>query len=153
MAKTQTKSKLEKINTETMEVNLEDLKVKENKPQATLIKNKIKEVAPPEKIRTALDEMKTRDGIVGYILRNTKSASIDLNDPAKIIDYAVLSSSAKETGKELSQTFDLGKIEYVLIEGKNVKLLSLTVGENDISIFTEKNVDHNKIYKTLCNIA
>lgn len=153
MPKTQTKSKLEKINTENMEINLEDLKAKENKLQATLMKSKIKEVASLEKIRTALDEMKTKDGIVGYILRNTKSASIDLNDPTKIIDYAVLSSSARETGKELSQTFDLGEIKHVLVAGKNVKLLSLTIGENDISIFMEKNVDHNEIYKTLCNIA
>ena len=153
MPKTQTKSKLEKINTENMEINLEDLKAKENKLQATLMKSKIKEVASLEKIRTALDEMKTKDGIVGYILRNTKSASIDLNDPTKIIDYAVLSSSARETGKELSQTFDLGEIKHVLVAGKNVKLLSLTIGENDISIFMEKTVDHNEIYKTLCNIA
>ena len=153
MPKTQIKSKFEKADTEDMEINLEDLKAKENRPQIILMKNKIREVTPPEKIRKALDEMRTKDGIIGYILRNARSGAVDLNDPAKIIDYAILSSSAKDTGKELSQTFDLGEIEHVLIEGKNVKLLSLTIGENDISVFMEKNVDHNKIYRTLCSVA
>ena len=97
--------------------------------------------------------MKTNDGIVGYILRNTRAASIDLNDPTKLIDYAILSSSAKEAGQELSQTFDLGEIENVLIDGKNVKLLFLTVGENDISVFMERSVDHTKLCKILSNIT
>jgi predicted regulator of Ras-like GTPase activity (Roadblock/LC7/MglB family) len=152
MPKPQPKSKLEKLTPEEIEINLGDLKTKENKPQATFVRSKTREV-PPEKFRTALDEMRVKDGVVGYILRNTKSATVDLNDPAKIIDYAILSSSAKETGRELSQTFDLGEIEHVLVEGKNVKLLSLTIGENDISVFMDKNVDHTKICKTLCNIA
>jgi predicted regulator of Ras-like GTPase activity (Roadblock/LC7/MglB family) len=153
MPKTQPKSRLEKINAENMEINLEDIKTKENKPAVTFMRSKVKETTPTEKIRTFLDEMKTKDGVVGYILRNTKSATIDLNDPTKLIDYALLSSSAKETGKELSQTFGLGEIEDVVVEGKNVKLLSLTIGENDISVFMDKNVDHTKICKTLCNIA
>lgn len=153
MPKTQTRSKLEKVNSEDMEIHLENLRTKDNKPQVTFMKSKTKEGTSTEKIRTALDEMKTKDGVVGYILRNTKSATIDLNDPAKIIDYALLSSSAKETGKELSQTFDLGEINHILVEGKNVKLLALTVGENDISVFMEKTVDHNQIYKTLTTIA
>lgn len=99
MPKTQPKGKLEKINTDDMEINLEDLKPKESKPQAVLLRTKTKEVTP-ERLRTVLDEMRTKDSaIVGYIIRNTKSASVDLNDPAKIIDFASLSSAAKETGR------------------------------------------------------
>lgn len=153
MPKTQPKSRLEKTDTDHMEINLQDLKSKENKPAVTFMRIKVKETTPTEKIRTFLDEMKTKDGVVGYILRNTKSATIDLNDPTKLIDYAILSSSAKETGEELSQAFGLGEIEHVVVQGKNVKLLSLTVGENDISVFVEKAVDHDKIYKTLKTIA
>lgn len=153
MPKTQAKSRLEKVNTENVEINLEGLRAKENKPAVVFMRSKVKEVTPTEKIRAFLDEMKTKDGVVGYILRNSKSATIDLNDPTKLIDYAILSSSAKETGKELSQTFGLGEIEHVIVEGKNVKLLSLNLGENDISVFIEKTVDHDKIYKALSNIA
>jgi len=153
MPKTPPKGKLEKIGTEDIKVDVQDLRAKENKTQVLFMRSKIKEESAPERIRTVLDEMKTRDGVVGYIMRNTKSATIDLNDPARIIDYAILSSSAKETGKEFSQTFNLGEIENVLVEGKNVKLLSITLGENDISVLMEKTVDHKKILETLCNTA
>lgn len=151
MPKAQQKGKLEKITSEDMTIGLEDLKPEESKPRTTPVKNKPEEITP-ERVRTMLDEMKTNDGIVGYILRNTRAASIDLNDPTKLIDYAVLSSSTKEAGQELSQTFNLGEIENVLIDGKNVKLLFLTVGQNDISVFMERSVDHTKICETLCNI-
>jgi len=153
MPRAQPKSRFEKISTEDMEVNLENLKLKENKPQAVLLKTRVRE-ATPERIRAALDEMRTKDpGIVGYILRNTKSATVDLNDPAKIIDFASLSSAAKETGEELSQTFGLGEMEHVLIDGKDTKLLAFRLSETDICVFMEKNLDHDKIYKTISSIT
>lgn len=102
-----------------------------------------------EKIKENIDKVKVKEGIIGYILRNSKSASIDLKDPTKIIDYAVLSSSATEASEELSNTFELGDVKYVLVEGNTVKLLSLTTGENRVSVFMEKNVDHNPIFKDL----
>ena len=153
MPKTQPKGKLEKIDTEDVKLSVQDLRAKENRTQVMFVRSKTKEEAPPERIRAVLNEMKTKDGVVGYILRNTKSATIDLNDPARMIDYATLSSSAKETGQEFLQAFDLGEIENVLIEGKNIKLLSLQVDENDISVLMDKSVDHKKILETLNNIA
>ena len=153
MPKTQPKGKLEKIDTEDIKLGVQDLRAKENRTQVMFVRSKTKEEAPPERIRAVLNEMKTKDGVVGYILRNTKSATIDLNDPARMIDYAILSSSAKETGQKFSQAFDLGEIENVLLEGKNIKLLSLEVDENDISVLMDKSVDHKKILETLNNIA
>jgi len=96
-------------------------------------------------LRNNLDNLKDKEGVIGYILRNTKSASIDLKDPTKIIDYAIISSTAHETGENLSKIFNLGGIQKILIEGKNTKILTLRIGENQLSIFLEKNVDPNKI--------
>jgi predicted regulator of Ras-like GTPase activity (Roadblock/LC7/MglB family) len=152
MPKAQQKGKLEKIDPEDMSISLEDSKAEESKSRVTLVKSKTKEITP-ERVRIILDEMKANEGIDGYILRNTRAASIDLNDPTKLIDYAILSSSAKEAGQELSQTFDLGEIENVFINGKSVKLLSLTIGENDISVFMKKSMDHSKIFETLNSIT
>jgi len=101
------------------------------------------------KIKQNIDRIKAKEGIIGYILRNTKSASIDLKDPTKIIDFAVLSSSALEASEELSNTFELGDVKYVLVEGNTAKLLSFIVEENRVSVFMEKNVDHNRVYKDL----
>jgi predicted regulator of Ras-like GTPase activity (Roadblock/LC7/MglB family) len=107
------------------------------------------EATPVSDIRTNLEEIKTWDGVIGYILRNTTSAAIDLKDPTKIIDYAILSSSALEASEELCKLFNLGKVKDIIVEGKDTKVLSLTVEENRISIFLEKHADHEKVLKKL----
>ena len=107
------------------------------------------EVTSVDNLRATLEEVKTYDGVIGYILRNSTSAAIDLKDPMKIIDYAVISSSALDASKELSRFFDLGEVKDILVEGKNVKVLSLTVGENKISVFMEKDADCEKISRKL----
>jgi predicted regulator of Ras-like GTPase activity (Roadblock/LC7/MglB family) len=100
-------------------------------------------------LRANLEEIKTYDGVVGYILRNSTSAAIDLKDPTRIIDYAIISSSALDACEELSKLFDLGAVKDIVVEGKGVKVLSLTVGENRISIFLEKGADCERILKKL----
>lgn len=101
-------------------------------------------------LRAKLEEIKSSEGVIGYILRNTHSATIDLKDPTKLIDYAILSSSAIDASEELSGLFDLGNVSSIVVEGKSIKMLSLTVDENKISIFVEKNVDCEALRKTLC---
>jgi len=100
-------------------------------------------------LRARLDEIKAYDGVIGYILRNSTSAAIDLKDPTKIIDYAILSSSALDASQEMSELFNLGDVKDIIVEGKDVKVLSLTVDENKISVFMEKNADCGKILKKL----
>jgi len=100
-------------------------------------------------LRECLEEIKSYKGVIGYILRNSTSAAIDLKDPTKLIDYAILSSSALDASEEFSELFNLGKIKSIIVEGKDVKKLSLTVDENRISIFMEKNTDCEKILKRL----
>lgn len=100
-------------------------------------------------LRSMLDNIKHRQGIVGYIIRGPTSASVDIKDPSKIIDYAALSSEATESSENLSNMFGLGKTSYVILEGKNLKVLSLTKGEQQISIFMEKNVEHDQIYREI----
>jgi predicted regulator of Ras-like GTPase activity (Roadblock/LC7/MglB family) len=107
------------------------------------------EVTSVDNLRATLEEVKTYDGVIGYILRNSTSAAIDLKDPMKIIDYAIISSSALDAGEELSRFFDLGGVKDIVVEGKNVKVLSLIVGENKVSVFMEKAADCEKILKKL----
>jgi predicted regulator of Ras-like GTPase activity (Roadblock/LC7/MglB family) len=109
----------------------------------------VEETISVNNLRANLDEIKTYDGVVGYILRNSTSAAIELKDPTKLIDYAIISSSALDASEELSKLFDLGAVKDIVVEGKGVKVLSLTVGENRISIFLEKDADCEKILKKL----
>ena len=100
-------------------------------------------------LRAALENINTKEGVIGYILRGPTSASVDLKDSSKIIDYAGLSAAAFESSESLSHLFGLGKIRNVVLEGKDVKLLCLTIGDHRLSVFMEKTVDHNSIYKKL----
>jgi predicted regulator of Ras-like GTPase activity (Roadblock/LC7/MglB family) len=94
-----------------------------------------------DSIRKILEETKTEDGVIGYIMRNAVSASIDLRDPARMIDYALLSSSAFDASEGLSSFLDLGDLKSIVVETKNVKMLSLNVNGSKVSIFAEKHVD------------
>ena len=102
-----------------------------------------------DRIRTNLEEIKNYDGVMGYIMRNTTSASIDLKDPAKIVDYAILSSTAFEATEEFSKLFGLGNLKSITVNGKNLRMLSLAVDENKISVFMEKNADVEKVMKRI----
>ena len=95
----------------------------------------------------SLAEIRKRDGVVGYILRSTSSATIDLKEPAKIVEYAILSSQVLDSSREISDLFDLGDVKSILIEGKEIKALCMVIGENKISIFMEKNAYHADILK------
>ena len=98
-------------------------------------------------LNTKLAEIRKTKGIIGYILRNATSATIDLKEPEKIVEYAILSSQALDSSREIAELFELGDVESILIEGKDVKALCMAIGENKIGIFMEKTVDHNNILK------
>jgi hypothetical protein len=100
-------------------------------------------------LRAKLERIKAREGVIGYILRAQTSASVDINDPSKIIDYAVLSASVLESVESLLDAFTLGKICNIVVAGSKLKVLLLTIGEHTVSVFMEKNVNHESICKEL----
>jgi predicted regulator of Ras-like GTPase activity (Roadblock/LC7/MglB family) len=102
-----------------------------------------------ETLQEALQDIKTKEGIIGYILRGSNSASVDLKDPTKIVDYAILSATAFETGQDIANTSEIGKVNTIIMEGKDMKILSMIIDDNRLSIFMEKNVDHEKLREDL----
>lgn len=109
----------------------------------------IRATVDEETLRKNLEEIKNCEGVIGYILRNTTSASIDLKDPTRIIDYAILSSTAFDAAKEIAELFDAGKLKNLTVKGQKGKMLSLTIAENRISIFMENSADADKILKRI----
>ena len=102
-----------------------------------------------ERIRKNADGIMQNKGVIGYILRNSVTANIDLKDPTKIIDYAVLSSSTLEAGDQISEIFNLGNIKHILIEGEDAKLISFAIEDNKVTAFMKKDVDHKRVYRDL----
>ena len=112
----------------------------------------VEEATAANSLKANLEAIKECDGVVGYIVRNTTSASIDLKDPTKIIDYAILSSSALDAGKVLSELFDLGDANNIVVNGKSIKMVSLIVGESKVSLFMDRSADSEKVLRKLHEI-
>jgi predicted regulator of Ras-like GTPase activity (Roadblock/LC7/MglB family) len=99
-------------------------------------------------LRSSLIEINKVEGVKGYILRNKASAVIDLQDPAKLMDYALLSSQATDACQEISELFKL-EVTKTVIEGADLKVLSMIIGKNRLSVFMEKNVDHTDVFRRI----
>src|SRR4030065_176956 len=102
-----------------------------------------------EELREKLAAINKTEGITGYILKDTSSAVIDLKDQSRLVDYAILSSQAYDFGQEISELFDLGNVENIVVEGKDVKVVCANINENKVSIFMEKTADHASVLKQI----
>ena len=96
-----------------------------------------------------LAKIRKNKGVIGYIIRNASSATIDLKEPEKIVEYAIFSSQVLDSSQEIANLFEKGDVENVLIEGKENKVLCINIDENKISIFMEKDADDTAIQKQI----
>jgi predicted regulator of Ras-like GTPase activity (Roadblock/LC7/MglB family) len=96
-----------------------------------------------------LAKIRKKPGVIGYIIRNTTTANIDLDDQEKIVDYAIFSSQALDSSQEISDQYKLDDVTSILIEGKQAKALCMNIKGNKISIFMEKDADHANILKKI----
>ena len=124
-------------------------KEKGSQQTAAIAETAVIEATPVNKLRTSLEEIKMYDGVIGYISRNSTSVAVDLKDPTKIIDYAVLSATAFERGQDISAMFEIGEVDGIIVEGENTKILSRVINGHRLSVFMGKNVDHIKLCKDL----
>ncbi len=92
-------------------------------------------------LNDALVEIRKTSGVTGYILKSQTSATIDLNDTNKLVDYSLLTSAVMDSSLAAQKLFGIGKVESITVEGKTVKALCIVKGENRASIFMEKTVD------------
>lgn len=98
-------------------------------------------------LNSSLAEIRKLKGVIGYILRSNTSAIIDLAEPEKIIQYALLSSQINDSCQEISKQLNLGETESMLVEGEKVKVLCMYLGVNKLSVFLERTATHAWIIK------
>ena len=100
-------------------------------------------------LATTLTEVRKLKGVTGYILRSSSAAIIDVTQKEFTIEYAVLSSQINDSTLALAKQFNLTNIESALVEGKDLKVLCMSIGDNRLSIFMEKDCDHIWIAKRI----
>ena len=98
-------------------------------------------------LSSKLAEIRKDKGVIGYIIRNATSATIDLKEPEKIVEYAIFSSQVLDSTREISDLFEIGDVKSILVEGKENNALCMSIDGNSISIFMEKDADHSDILK------
>ncbi len=99
-------------------------------------------------LSSSLIEINKITGIKGYILKNTSTAVINLQNPTKLSEYALLFSEAVDACKKISELFNINTTK-IIIEGTEFKMLCTIIGENKLSIFMEKNVDHTDVFRRI----
>ena len=97
----------------------------------------------------ALQEISKSDNVIAFILKSATRATIYLRDSEEIAKYAILSSQLFDSSEQLSELFNLGETEKILIEGKNIKVFCINSAKKTFSIFMEKNADHAEILKRI----
>ena len=113
------------------------------------------EIVTPEEDQTFKDlndklaKIRKNKGVIGYIIRNASSATIDLKESEKIVEYAIFSSQVLDSSQEIANLFEKGDVENVLIEGNENKVLCMNIDKNKISIFMEKDADDTAIQKQI----
>ncbi len=123
-------------------------------------KESLNETAPPIEIssetqqraevtnpKATLAEIRKYPGVIGYILKDSVTATIDLQTPSRLVEYATLASKAFDVHAELSVLFELGDIQAATIECKNLKALCVVMGDCTVNIFMEKNVNQLEILR------
>jgi len=107
----------------------------------------IEEVALFKNLNNNLKNLNKLKGVLGYIIRNDASATIDLKEPEKLVEYAIFTSQVMDSSMELAKLFALGDLNTILIEGEELKVLIMIIKENKINIFMKKSVDHIELAK------
>jgi predicted regulator of Ras-like GTPase activity (Roadblock/LC7/MglB family) len=100
-------------------------------------------------LSASLVEIRKLKGVIGYILRSSTSALIDIDEPEKIMQYAILTSEMHDSAQQIAPHFSLGVPESILVEGENVKVLCTSIGENRVSVLMEKSATHAWIMKRI----
>jgi predicted regulator of Ras-like GTPase activity (Roadblock/LC7/MglB family) len=96
----------------------------------------------------SLSEIRKLKGVIGYILRGNTSAMLDLDELDKTSQYAALTYQLNESSLEIAKQLNV-EVKSVLVEGGNLKVLFMRMGENKISVFMEKSASHSSIIKRI----
>jgi predicted regulator of Ras-like GTPase activity (Roadblock/LC7/MglB family) len=97
----------------------------------------------------SLAEIRKLKGVVGYIMRGNSSAMLDIPDRERVSPCALLSYQLHESCLDIAKQLSMAEIESVLVEGGDMKVLFIKIGENKISVFMEKGANHMWIIKRI----
>jgi predicted regulator of Ras-like GTPase activity (Roadblock/LC7/MglB family) len=100
-------------------------------------------------LATTLSEVRKLKGVLGYILRSSTTAVVDLTQKESVTDYAMLAYEIHDCIGAISRQFKLADVECAVVEGQTAKVLCMGIGENHLAVFMEKTCAHAWIVKRI----
>src|SRR4030042_6476819 len=114
--------------------------------------NVVQEDSTFESLLTSAQEIRKNENVLGYILRGENNATVDLNEPSRIVEYAMLASQAFESSEKMADTFNLGKTRNVKVEGQTAKEFFANLDQNKLCVFMKKTADYSWMLELLFKI-
>jgi hypothetical protein len=106
-----------------------------------------------ENLQPILAEIRKSNGIIGFILKNSTQAAVDIDNAEELTEFAMLSSQLFESREKLAEVSDVNTLNRVVLESSKIRIMCLCVGGNQLSVFMEKSVDHCRVLKEVISQA
>ena len=98
-----------------------------------------------EKLHSILKEIREKNEILGFILKGSAYAAIDLDSNEDLAKFAILVSQLANFSKQVLNLHEENSVRSVVLEGKELKVLCLNIRGNEIGITMKKSKDDREI--------
>ena len=108
-----------------------------------------KEDEEENKLQELLEKICQKEQVIGYIIKDSERAFVNLKDVESIHEFALLSSEIFESHKKLDEQFEIGNLKNAVVECRDLKMFCTQMADSQISLFAEKEFDETKVIKDL----
>ena len=98
-----------------------------------------------ENLHSTLKEIREKNEILGFILKGSAYAVIDLDSNEDLAKFAILVSQLANFSKQVLNLHEETLARSVVLEGKGLKVLCLNIRGNEIGILMKKSNDDREI--------
>lgn len=96
-------------------------------------------------LHSILKEIREKNEILGFILKGSAYAAIDLDHNEDLAKFAILVSQLANFSKQVLNLHEEAFVRSVVLEGKELKVLCLNIRGNEIGIMMKKSNDDKEI--------
>ena len=96
-------------------------------------------------LHSILKEIREKNEILGFILKGSAYAAIDLDSNEDLGKFAILVSQLANFSKQVLNLHEEDFVRSVVLEGKELKVLCLNIRGNEIGIMMKKSNDDKEI--------